>query len=316
MRAFGTVAFVTAAMVAAEIIVPGKAIYHSGWYNSLLVAFVVILGSLVRPALSGRSRLGRWGVACLASGVAVAGFAAVASGLLGPENHEVIGAPDSRVPAADFGGTLAFPPLNRDGTVAGDVLLLRGSQETAIGDWHYTGASILRLHPRSVIMVEAGPAGGGSLTITQPSGNTAFLSPVLLMKKTQTLPGMNLPFDTFALPAVHRIVRVVYFSSREVATERALGRAAFQSMTGAAVLFALEDETGQDLPGGFRLAASADPVIVGGLRLRGTVLKFPSVEIVAAPSFAAIVIAALLVAAGCFFLVRAMLAPDADRVVA
>jgi len=304
MRAFGAFAFAAAAMVAAEIIVPGKAIYHSGWYNTLLVAVVVIAGMLVRPALAGRSRLRRWGVACIASAVAIAGFAGVASGLLGPENHEVIGAPDSRVPAADFGGTLAFPSLHSDGNIVGDVVLLHGSQETSIGDWHYVGASILRLRPRSVIMVEAGPARGGSLTITQPAGNTAFLSPVLLMKKTQTLPGMNLPFDTFALPAVHRIVRVVYFSAREVATERALGRAAFQSMTGAAVLFALEDETGQDLPGGFRLAASAQPVVVGGLRLRGTVLQFPAVEIVAAPSFLAIVLAALLAIAGCVFLVR------------
>ncbi len=306
MRAFGTFAFVTAAMVALEIIVPGKAIYHSGWYNTLIVAFVVILGMLVRSTIAGRSKFGRWGVACIASGVAIAGFAAVASGLLGPENHVVIGAPDSHVPAADFGGTLAFPSLRRDGTIQGDVSLLRGSQATQIGAWRYAGASILSLHQRSVVMIDAGPASGGSLTITQPAGSTAFLSPVLLMKKTQTLPGADLPFDTFALPAVHRIVRVVYFSAADVASERALGRAAFASMSGPAVLFALEDETGKDLPGGFRLAASGEPVLVGGLSLRGTVLQFPSVEIVAAPSLAAIVIAGLLALLGCGLLVRAM----------
>ena len=293
MRAFGLFAFAIVAMVAAEIVVPGKAIYHSGWYNTVLIAALVILGMLIRSTLANRSQIARFGIVCLASGVAIAGFTAIASGLLGPENHEVIGAPDSHVPAADFGGELAFPSLHRDGRIGGTVMLARGSHETSIGSWQYVGATILALHPRSVIMIEAGPASGGSLTITQPSGNTAFLSPVLLMRKTQMLPGMNLPFDTFALPAVHRIVRVVYFSAREVATQRALGRAAFAHMSGAAVLYALETETGQDIPRGFQLAASGEPVSIDGLRLRGTVLQFPAVEIVSAPSMIATILAGL-----------------------
>ena len=45
----------------------------------------------------------------------------------------------------------------------------------------------------------------------------AFLSPVLLFRQTQPIHDRSFPLDTFAVPALHRIVHVLYFCPADLA---------------------------------------------------------------------------------------------------
>jgi len=68
----------------------------------------------------------------------------------------------------------------------------------------------------NAVAVSAANGRGERLTVTQPSG-AAFLSPVLLMEQTQSIAGMDVRYDSFAVPAVNRLVRAVLFNPQQAA---------------------------------------------------------------------------------------------------
>lgn len=277
--------------VAAQILVPGRAIFHTGWYNVALAALAVlaILGLRRRPLI--------------AFGVAIVAFAGIASGLLGPDPRTVIGAPGASVRVDETGGTLMFPLAQADAS----VMLERGSNAQAIGDQRFTATALLRRVPRNVVAIEAFDQRGAHLTITQPTGS-AFLSPVLLMESTQNIDGLDLPFDSFAVPAAHRIVRAVLFSQAQAASLPALSRA-----HAPVVLFELEDDTGVSIPHGIGIARDGDSIVLAGLRLHPTVLTYPAIEVVSIPDLAVVAAGALAILLGLVLTLRAQPGKIAER---
>ncbi len=281
MKVAGTIGTLAVAGVLVQCVLPGRDVYHAGWYNVLLAACAVWTLLALR-----RTGPGAW---LSGFGVAAVVFAGIASGLLGPDTRTVVGAPGSSVPDAQLGATLVFP-------LAGDlrqgVMLERGGSASAIGAWRYTATALLRSRDRPVVSIDARNARGAHLTITQPSGSV-FLSPVLLMQARQTIDGLSLPYDSFALPAVHRIVKAVYFSSREAASMPALAQAG-----GAVVLFDVEDDTGASLPHGIAVARDGGSASIDGVRLAPTLFSYPAIEVISIPDLAVVALGLLAIGGG------------------
>ena len=293
MTAFAAVAMAIIAAVAVEIVLPGRDVYHRGWFNVALVALAAIaVVRAHRVRASGPARP-RPAVAAIAFGAIVAGNAGAANGLLAPDNRTIVGAPgqrvrvgpqrDARLSAGRCGGKLRLARRRR---------LERTNRASApIGDrGRNVGTFVLRSMPRDVAYVEARDARGGRLTITQPSGSS-FLSPVLLMQQRQTR-GLNVPFDSFAVPAAHRLVKAVMFTAQEADMMRTI-----EGGAGPAVLFAVDDENDRPMRNAI-VAARSGTTIGVGVSLHTIVFPYPAVEIVAVPSLAAVVIGGLFVLAG------------------
>jgi hypothetical protein len=289
------VALVLTIAVAAEIVVPGRDLYHTGWYNVALAALAVAaLVCARRQATRAQSLRFRLAIASVACGVIVAGIAGIASGLFAPDNRIVIGAPGQDVPVDDLGASLAFPLAAPGASDAQPVTLVgRTGVPVIIGARaRDVGSFILRTSDRSVVYVRAYDGRGGHLTITQPTG-VAFLSPVLLMQQHQVIDGLDLPFDSFSVPAAHRIVKAVLFTPQQAAALRGM-----EGLHLPVVLFAVDDDNDRPLPHAIALAINGQTIAAGGLRLRPAVLQYPSVEIVAAPVLPAVALGALLVLGG------------------
>jgi hypothetical protein len=241
--------------VVIEVVVPGRGIYHAGWYNVALAALAICaIASLRRAPL-------------VAFGIGAIAFAGIASGLLGPDTRIVIGAPGTSLRVDEAGETLVFPPLHAD---------------QPIGTSRFTATALLRSVPRTVVAIAAFDRRGAHLTITQPTG-AAFLSPVLLMQNTQTIAGFTLPYDTFAVPAAHRIVKAVLFSAAQAASMPALS-----TVHGPVVLFDLEDDTGASIPHGIGVAPDGQLILLGDLGLRASVTSYPAIEVTSIPDLAVV----------------------------
>ena len=277
-----------------EIAFPGRDVYHSGWYNTALIALVVLLAFRVRAILrTTKTPRARWGILIAALGVGVIGFAGVANGLLAPDNRTIVGAPGQQVRLDEVGGSLSFPLAQDASGVPDQVHLVRpGHAPLAVSGVRDVGAFMLQPFPRSVIYVQAADARGNHLTVTQPTG-AAFLSPVLLMQDTQPIAGMNLPYDSFAVPAAHRIVKAVLFTPQQASQLHG-----FSGSPGNAVLFAADDDSDQPLPHGIALAKDGETIALSGLVLRPLVLSYPAVEVVAVPSMIALIAGLLAILAG------------------
>ncbi|MBV9057135.1 MAG: hypothetical protein JO351_10930 [Candidatus Eremiobacteraeota bacterium] len=289
-------ALATIVLVGAQIVLPGKALYHYGWYNVAIAGMAVIVVVAARaPLRSARTRALRAGIAAIVFGSAIAAVAGIASGLFGPENQQVIGSPAQRVSVEGL-GTLVFPlGVATAGDDAGVQLLrpLHAPLEISTRSGNL-GNFVARSIVRTVVEIDAQDAFGNRLTITQPSGRS-FLSPVLLMEHRQTIAGFALPFDSFNLPAAHRIVKAVLFSAAEAAMLQ-------RGTEAPAVLFAVDDENDRPLSHGIGLAASGRRIRLGGLQLRAVVGAFPAVELVSAPNLVAAIAGALLVVCSTTFI--------------
>ena len=296
MKTFTGVAIVLVAAAILEIAVPGRSLYHAGWFNVTLVALGIIVIALGRSVLAGaRGSIASGAVAAIALGGVIAAVATAASGLLSPDNRTVVGAPGQRVRVDELGASLVFPPATAtaESAALGDVLIDRtGRAPASLGRGRLAGAFALRPQSRTVVFVDARNLRGAHLTVTQPSG-AVFLSPVLLMQQHQTIAGFDVPFDTFAVPAAHRLVRAVLFTPQQAALMHGL-----EGGTGAAVLFAVDDESDRPLPRGVDAVRNGAAVGIDGLLLRPFVFEFPAVEIVSIPPLPAAIAAAVLVLGG------------------
>jgi hypothetical protein len=278
--------FVSSAVVivaVVEIVLPGKTVYHAGWLN-LAIAALIAIASSSRPR-----RRAAWAVL---SGCIVAGIAAVAFGLFAPDDRDITGAPGQRV-AVEGLGTLVFPIVDA-GYSMPDVALVRSRRRTVLlgARGLNVGDAIVRETPRSVVGVEAFDPRGNHLTITQPQG-AVFLSPVLTMQHTQAISGLNLPFDSFNVPAAGRVVKAILFSPAEAAVMLhgvAPGH--------GAVLFAVDDENDRPLPHAIVLGPDGETVRAGGLTLRATIQQYPAVTVVPVPNLFAVCAGVLLAAGG------------------
>lgn len=273
MKRFLIAACVVVLAAVVEIVVRGKSVYHSGWFNVALVASIVIA-----IASHPKRRAGGWAVLL---GCAIAGFAAVAYGLFAPDDRTLQGEPGQRV-AVEGLGTLVFPIADAAGAMPHVAVSRPIGAENAI----------VQEIPRTVVAVEAFDARGNHLTITQPQG-AVFLSPVLMMQHEQTISGLRVPFDSFNVPAAQRVVKALLFSPAEAAV-MLHGVAADRG----AVLFAVDDESDRPLPHGIVLGPDGQTVQGGGLKLRATLQSYPAVAVVWTPNLIAVCAGVLLLGGG------------------
>jgi len=258
-----------------EIALPGQPIYQYGWYNALLATAFVICAVRART-------LAREGAApapallTLIAGTAALTIAGVANGLFAPAPQVVIGSPGASVRVDDLRGTLAFPLAGTDPVVR--LERNGGVTEIGAGGFRIAAAFALSQVPRQVLAVDVTDARGAHLTVTQPNGS-AFLSPVLTMPTQQNIAGMLLPFDSFAVPAAHRVVKAVLFDRRHAEMLKAMPPGG----TGGAALFSVSDEDDRAIPHGIGLAPDGATIALGGLRLKGLAISYPAVRIAAVP---------------------------------
>lgn len=279
MRGLWTATVLIVGVVFAQTLFPDRAIWHEGWYGVALFALAVYV--FVRARRDLISLL-------VAAGACIVAFAGIASGLLGPDPQLVIGTPGT--PASVTGlGTLLFPGLGSDG-----VPLLERSNRAPlpIDGRRYVASFLLHDVPRTVVGVDAYDRAGAHLTVTQPTGSV-FSSPVLLMDQTQRISGLTLPFDSFSVPAAHRIVKVVLFSPSQVALMRDVALP-----QRPAALFAVDDDEDEPIPHAIVLAPSNVVVTVGGIRLRATIAAYPAVEVLSIPYLPALAAGVAMIVAG------------------
>lgn len=259
-------------MVAAQDGFPGAPVFHYGWYNALDIALFVLAAIQLRRLRKTHARVFS-ALAAATFGGAMVVLVGVASGLMGPDTHTVIGAPGASVRDDDAGGSFVFP-------ISGDTVLFQsGGSPVAIGAHRrYSGGLIFWQQPRTVLDVEAADLRGNHLTITQPT-NASFLSPVLLLQQRTTISGMDVAFDSFSVPAVQRNVKAVLFSEQQAAqlhTDPPI-------VGEPAILFAVSDNRDRVLRNGIGIAASGVQKTIGGLRLSATVTAFPAIVVASAP---------------------------------
>ena len=284
------------ALVVAQDVYPQTPLYHTWQYAlalAIALAVVVLYSNGVRRGgdePSGKRTL----IAML--GAAVVIVAGLAAGLLGPDTSQIVGTPGTVTPVGALGVAAFFAPADAAAIVRGDanVVLRRrnGPDITLDGGRHRVfGESLLSLEPRPAAFLEAWDASGHHLTITQPN-NASFLSPVLLFRDRQRIGAIDVPFDTFATPAQHRVVRALYFTPHDLAGFRHdLG-----DTTHPAVVLTATDDAGRPL--GITLARSGSDVSLSGVRFRVTIGTYPALTVASAPPTWALVIGVVLFALG------------------
>ena len=279
----------------AQDVVPGLALYHSWQYASVLaVALAVVLRYTWLAARGRDARFGRRLVLAAAGAAAVA-LAGLAAGLLGPDTARIVGTPGTVVPIPALSAAAAFAAADAETIARGDgsvVLRRRSAPALAIGEHgaHPLGESILFLEGRPAAYVDARDRNGAHLTVTQPV-NASFLSPVLLFERRQQIGALNLAFDTFALPGVHRVVRAFYVDAR---TLRALHHGSGPAQD--ALLLSMTDDAGAQV--GITIAYGGRETQLGGVRIRATLGRYPALAIASVPPAWALALGIAALAAG------------------
>jgi len=277
------IAFALLAIVltVAQDVYPARDWYHGWQYTTILaIAILVMLGHALR-AWRGDAANGKRVALALAGAIAVA-VAGLLSGLLGPDSVTVFGTPGTVTPVPDLGAAAFFAPagpqtLPRDEAT---VTLRRlnaspidvAAKPVPIGLW----IAFTQLRPAAYIVVRDDR--GNRLTITQPN-NPSFLSPVILFRQSQQVHAQTFPLDTFAVPALQRVVHVLYFSPAELATFPHDPSAALPNEPGA--ILSVSDDAGAQH--GIVLAMSGREVAIGGLHVTLTLGTYPILQLASAP---------------------------------
>ena len=282
------VAAIVIALAAAQDLYPRTPLYHT-WQYALALA----IGLTVALVYANGARRGADGIAgkrlvLALAGATIAGVAGLASGLLGPDTARVVGTPETVVPIPALGAAAFFGAADA-GTIArgsaGIIVRRKAASEIALapGARRVMGESLIYLEPQPAAYVDAYDEHGAHLTVTQPT-NTSFLSPVLFFRQRQRIGALNVPFDTFATPALHRVVRALYFTPRDLAQ--------FNPANGDAkeptLILTVADDAGKPL--GIKLAAQGHDVTIAGVRVHATVGTYPALAIAAAPPTWALVL--------------------------
>ncbi len=283
MIAFWLLIAAAAGMTAAQDVFPGNSVFHTGWYNALNVA-VVVAALLQRR----KNTLALFGAAIVV-------LSGVAAGLMGPDTHTVVGSPGATVTDDQIGSAFVFPlaqPNVDPQTVT--VSLRSGSSLVTIGaQRRYWGSLIMWQAPRVSVWITAADAAGNRLTITQPTNGT-FLSPVLAMQQSTVIGGMNVRYDSFAVPAERRTVKAVLFDAQQASH---LGPQS-PANGGPAVLFAVADRGDHPVPGGIGVVPSGSQRKIGGLILGAQAGNYPAVVVASGPYLPALIAGLLLLLAG------------------
>ena len=276
-------AFAVAAIVltAAQDALPGRDWYHGWQYATMLgLAIALMAGYAWGASRGGDGVRGRRLALAMAGAIAV-GTCGLLAGLIGPDTVTVVGSPGTVTPVPDLGVAAFFASADPATLTRGDASVMlrrRGAEPLVVGRRPLPyGLSVLFVQTRPAAYVVARDERGNHLTVTQPN-NPSFLSPVLLFRQSQTLRDKTYPMDTIAIPAQHRVVRVLDFGE-----------------TGT--VLAASDDAGASK--GIVIAPSGRPVTIAGLQLTITRGTYPVLLVAAAPQpYVSLVGLALFVGAG------------------
>lgn len=275
------------ALVAAQVAAPFWNGFHT-WECATGIA--IAMGIMARCGLTGEA----WADSVFGTrpvltviGALLIGAAALANGLLGPDRQTIRRVPGVVAVIPDVAAAAFFPPAGAAAIARGDAAItLRRrtgtSLELASGSRMYYGGNLLAAVPLPVAYVDVRDSAGVNLTLTQPT-NPSFLSPLALFAQTVTIAGRGVPADAFAVPARHRTLRVFYFASGTLP-----GSQTDRRVRGPVILLAVDDESGNPLPGGIGAAVSGQTVSIGGLKVQATPGLYPALTISSIPSPAAL----------------------------
>jgi hypothetical protein len=292
------IALVAIALVVAQIVYPFTALYHTWQYAFALAIALGVMAAYARGALRGRRGVRGKRLLVAFGGAAIVAVAGLASGLLGPDTAYVTGSPGTVVPIPALAAAAFFSPVDAVAIARGTggvTLRRRGAPDIVLAGAarRLDGESLLFLQPRPAAYVEQFDDRGARLTTTQPA-NASFLSPVLLFPQRQRIGDADVPLDTFAAPARHRIVRALYFTPAQLARFGHGG--AVRDRSRPALVLAAADDAGRTL--GIALAESGQTVALAGIRVRATVGTYPALAVAAAPPAWALALGAVLFAGG------------------
>jgi hypothetical protein len=274
--------FAACAIVVAQVLIPGRALFHTWQYALALGVLAYLLISYVAPAMRGNDGPVGKMVAVALLGALIVVADGLASGLLGPDTETIASAPGTIQPLPEIGAAAFFAgadPSTIESGRASVALRRRGQPDVVIqaGARRFFGALLLGLRPKPAAYIDATDASGNHLTITQQTSG-AFLSPVLLFKEQQPIMGKLHPVDGFQLPAVNRSVKAIYFDARDLARLHvpadALGKPALLYDVFA---------TSSNKSLGITLAPSGEPVRIAGVVVRATLGTYPELVISSAP---------------------------------
>ena len=292
------VAAIAIGLVLAQDFAPQSALYHTWQYAlSLAIALAVIVAYAYGARRGADGVAGRRLLLAMA-GAAIVDVAGIASGLLGPDTASIAGTPGTVVPIPSLGAAAFFAQADAAAIARGDAVITlrrRNAGEIALApsSRRVAGESVLYLEPHSAAYLDVTDDRGAHLTITQPN-NASFLSPVLLFHDRQRIGEVEVPFDTFAAPARHRIVRALYFTPRDLAQ---FGHAdANIDRTRPALVLTVADDAGKPL--GITLARSGSEAALGGIRVRATLGSYPTLAVASAPQTWALIVGVALFFAG------------------
>lgn len=296
------VAIVGIALTLAQDAFPAQEFYHSWQYITLLTVAIIVMLTFGHSARIGKEGSGGKPLALAMIGALAVTIAGFVSALIGPDTVTVIGTPGTVTPIPDLRVAAFFEqatPATLADAHATITLRRRDGGPIEIGNTPVPfGLSVLSRSSRIAAYVEARDARGNHLTVTQPN-NTSFLSPVLLFRSTQPIAGKLLPFDTFATPGVHRIVRALYLDSAAL-SEFNHGI----KEGGSGVVLSITDD--QAKPRGIAIARSGVPLLAGDLLLKITLGRYPTILISSAPSPYAVISGLIVFAGGLLWFAAAM----------
>jgi hypothetical protein len=271
-------AFVAIGLTAAQDAFPARDWYHGWQYITILAIAIVVMAVYALRARAGDDGIAGRRLAVAMIGAVIVAAAGMISGLCGPDTVTVVGTPGTVTPVPDLGAAAFFAAADAASIARGDAVVTlrrRGAPPVEVGARPVPlDLSVVVAQPRPAAYVVARDTRGERLTVTQPS-NPSFLSPVLLFRSTQPIRDRTFPLDTFAVPAVHRVVHALYFSPADLAAFRHTAQG-----EGGIVLSAT-DEGGTEQ--GLTIAPSGQGVPLAGLDLTLTMGTYPILIVAAAP---------------------------------
>ncbi len=281
-------ALIAIGLTLAQDVWPARDWYHAWQYTAIVAIAILVMLSHALRAWRGKDGPAGKRIALALAGAIVVAVAGLLSGLIGPDSVTVVGTPGTVTPVPDLGAAAFFAPADPQTIPRGDatVTLRRrdaapvdvGPRPVPIGLW----VAFTQLRPSAYVAVHDGS--GQRLTITQPN-NPSFLSPVILFRQTQQIHDSTFPFDTFAVPGVHRIVRILYFTPADLAAFRHDPDAPKPVKPGA--ILSVSDDAGKQI--GITMAASGSDVSIGGMHVTVTLGTYPVLQLASAPQPVAVV---------------------------
>ncbi|MGH7714889.1 MAG: hypothetical protein ACREML_02720 [Vulcanimicrobiaceae bacterium] len=283
---------VACVLVIAQIAVPGESLFHT-WQYALALAVVAWL------LIASASRAGRKLFAVSLFGALIVTADGLASGLLGADTQRIARAPGTIAPIPDAGVAAFFSSASRQSIANGNALItLRRRNRSDVlvtpGSRKFIGALLFTGESMPVAYVEAFGNGSDHLTVTQPDGTT-FLSPFLLFRTRQDIAGGMHPIDGFAVPAVNRTVKAVYFTPSDLSRLNVHPPPTAEGLPG--ILFDVFDARANHSLG-IGVAISGVETEIGGVRLRATLGTYPQLVIASAPQPYVLLFGLLLIVAG------------------